>query len=171
VRPKQVTSFGTRDQSSLEDLVHTEYPRLVAAVTCVTGSVPLAEDAVQEALARAWESERRGVYPTHLGAWVVTVALNLARSSHRRRRAERRAYARTGPPATATSQQSLAMEFVSLVEDLPLRQRQVVTLHYLLDVDVQSMADVLGVSTGTVKTALSRARSRLATQLEDGRDG
>ncbi len=51
------------------------------------------------------------------------------------------------------------------VDDLPWRQRDVVCLYYFLDLDVATVAELLDVSQGTVKTALSRARTRLAANL------
>lgn len=56
----------------------------MGAVALVTGDQSAAEDAVQEALLRAWER----THPIErLDAWIVTVALNLTRSGLRRRRA------------------------------------------------------------------------------------
>jgi DNA-directed RNA polymerase specialized sigma24 family protein len=40
-------------------------------------------------------------------------------------------------------------------------------LYYLLDMKVEVVAEALGVSKGTVKTALSRARSRLVELLNE----
>lgn len=41
-------------------------------------------------------------------------------------------------------------------------------LRYWLDLDVAAIARVLGISDGTVKTQLSRARAALAPLLADG---
>jgi Sigma-70, region 4 len=49
---------------------------------------------------------------------------------------------------------------------LPRRHRQVVVLHYLLDLPVQEVARQLAVPVGTVKSRLARARSALAVQLD-----
>ena len=43
------------DEVAIREFLHTDYPRLVAAVALACGSRPAAEDAVQEALLRAWE--------------------------------------------------------------------------------------------------------------------
>jgi len=48
---------------------------------------------------------------------------------------------------------------------LPRQQKQVCVLHYLLDHSVVSIAEALGVSEGTVKTQLHRARKSLAERL------
>jgi DNA-directed RNA polymerase specialized sigma24 family protein len=56
------------------------YASIVNVVTLATGSRPAAEDAVQQALARAWE--RGGI--DDLDKWVLAVALNLSRSRWRK---------------------------------------------------------------------------------------
>ena len=45
------------DDETINRFVHTSYPRLVAAVALVCSSRPAAEDAVQEALLRAYSQE------------------------------------------------------------------------------------------------------------------
>ena len=154
----------------LQRCVRAEYARLVAVVAVVTGSHELAEEAVQEAFARAWERTQRGEMFEHLEGWVVTVALNYARSGRRRRQSERRAVQRLA--ARSTTAAPLDPPDVSLVvrsalDGLPGRQRDAVVLYYLLDVDVATTARLLGVSTGTIKSALSRARARLSELLRE----
>jgi len=156
------------DGGPVESCIRDEYDRLVRAVAGVCESVALAEEVVQEAFARAWEREQRGESFDHLAGWVATVALNLARSGRRRRKAERRAIDRVeaqpqvGDPEGWSSVAGVVRE---AVDGLPRRQRDVVCLYYLLDLDVATVAELLDVSQGTVKTALSRARTRLAAEL------
>ena len=83
----------------LRAFVEGEYRQVVATVELVCGSLATAEDAVQEALARAWEREARGETIDRLPAWITTVALNLARSQMRRWRVDRNARARLVPLA------------------------------------------------------------------------
>ena len=52
------------------------------------------------------------------------------------------------------------------VRRLPRLQRGAVVLHYIDDLSVAETADVLGVSAGSVKSSLSRARSALAPSLQ-----
>ncbi|HET7928766.1 MAG TPA: sigma factor, partial [Actinomycetota bacterium] len=87
------------DELAIREFLHASYPRLVAAVALTSGSRPAAEDAVQEALLRAWERSEKGEEIDSLEGWVTAVALNLARSGLRRIRAERRARARMHAPA------------------------------------------------------------------------
>src|SRR6266508_239786 len=79
------------DEQTIRTFLATDYPRLVAAVSLACGSRAAAEDAVQEALARAWERSERGEHIDSLRAWVMKVAINLVRSGFRRKLAERRA--------------------------------------------------------------------------------
>ena len=146
-------------ERDVRSFVEAHYPRLVRAVALACGSVPAAEDAVQEALARAW-SRRRA--PEDLGAWVVTVALNHTRSGWRR---DRRLVADDVDRPTITPDAAATLDLQAAVAGLPRRQREAVVLHYYLGFDVRSTAACLGVAEGTVKTALHRARTALAEDL------
>ena len=139
----------------------------MAAVALVTGSRSAAEDAVQEALVRAWERSSKGESIDALGAWVATVALNVSRSSVRRKLAERRARQRLGAPPPMTTERSRgeAVDVKRAVAQLPRRQREVVVLRYLLDLSTAETAATLRINEGTVKSELSRARGALANAL------
>jgi RNA polymerase sigma-70 factor (ECF subfamily) len=154
-------------EAEIERCIGAQYERLVGVVSVVTGSVPLAEEAVQEAFARAWERAHRGDRFDHLAGWVATVALNHARSGRRRVRSEQRTVERLSGAPRAESGSALEIEIVvrSAVDGLAPRQRDAVVLYYLLDVDVVTAARLLRVSEGTVKTALARARVKLAEVL------
>jgi RNA polymerase sigma-70 factor (ECF subfamily) len=165
LRDDRETRLGLNEQA-IRDFLAEDYPRLVAAVALVSGSRAVAEDAVQEALARAWERSERGDRIVSLKAWVITVSMNLARSGLRRLRAERRARERL--PSGASAVPSDHAELVDLrgaLMALPRRQREATVLRYYLDLDVAEVAAALRISEGTAKTTLHRARRSLATAL------
>jgi RNA polymerase sigma-70 factor (ECF subfamily) len=151
--------------------VAAEYRQVVATVALVCGSTATAEDSVQEALARAWEHTARGKDIERLGAWVTTVALNLARSQMRRWRSERRARTKLGAlrpevhDVTGATGDAYAVR--QALRDLPRRQREVTALRYYLGLDVRAIAEHLGIAEGTVKAMLFRARQSLAIALGD----
>ena len=64
-------------------------------------------------------------------------------------------------------------EFWTLVRALPRQQRAATTLRYAVDLSVDSIAEILGVSAGSVKRSLFSARRTLAAHLntEEGCDG
>jgi RNA polymerase sigma factor (sigma-70 family) len=152
------------EEADLREFVLTEYPRVVAAVALVSGSESAAEDAVQEALLRAWERSRRGYEIGSVTGWVTTVALNLSRSGLRRIIAERKARHRLGVKA-ADAPSADRLDVARAVSLLPRRQREVVVLRYLLDMTTNEAAETMRVSEGTVKSQLARARTALATTL------
>jgi len=63
---------------------------------------------------------------------------------------------------------SVSVETLALVQalrTLPVRQRQAIVLHYLVDLPVAEIAQMLGVPQGTVKSLLARGRRALAATL------
>ena len=136
----------------------------------VTGSRDVAEDCVQEALARAWQRSLRGEPIDSLIAWVTTVSLNLSRSWHRRLRAETRARERLVGLRDAELAIEEAVDIDRALRALPKRQREVAVLRYYLGFDVKEIAQILGVREGTVKSSLARGRQALAAALHESQD-
>ena len=162
---------GVLTEAQIREFLATEYPRLVNAMALVCGSFPAAEDAVQEALGRAWELGQRGRHIESLTAWVTVAARNLLRDRFRRLRVERRARTRTpggfqteGAGAEAVERSA---DLARALAGLPRRQREVAVFRYYLDLEVAEVAVALGIPEGTVKSALHRARASLARALRD----
>jgi RNA polymerase sigma-70 factor (ECF subfamily) len=154
-------------QLDVERFVETEYPRVVAAVRLITGDREGAPDAVQDAIVGLLTNP-----PTepvrNTAAWVTTVACNRVRDSRRRLDAEWRALERRGPLEEAAEDEHvrLDVDVHAALMSLPKQQREVCVLHYLLDQSVEAIAEALGVSSGTVKTQLYRARATLAARIQ-----
>lgn len=144
------------------------HERLVRVVLATCGDRVLAEESAQEALVRAWERVDRGQDLVSLEAWTITVALNWSRSQLRRRGAEQRAVDRLGRRRVhdpKVGPEPLADDVATAVLALPERQRQVVVLHYVLDLDLATIAGIAGISVGAVKNALHHARATLERRL------
>ena len=164
MRQHRVQALATRPDSAaerrtaeIEAFVQQHSQRLVGALTLITGNRAAAEDALQDALVKAWH--RRDEPIEQLAAWITVVATNQARSGWRRSQAEQRALTKVG--GRATRDQALH----DALRALPERERQVAVMHYVLDQSVAQVAAALGVTDGTVKTLLSRARAHLAARL------
>jgi RNA polymerase sigma-70 factor (ECF subfamily) len=155
------------DETEIREFLRVGYPRVVAAVALVSGSRPAAEDAVQEALLRAWERSERGDEIDSLPRWVTTVALNLTRSGIRRAIAERRARRRLVAASTGgvPGPSGDRLDVDRALAGLPRRQREVAVLRYLLDMDTREAAEAMSVNEGTVKSQLAHARRALAAAL------
>lgn len=166
------------EEVHIREFLGGSYPRLVTAVAVMCWSRAAAEDAVQEALARAWERSNRGEEIENLEAWVRTVAVNLSRSAWRRLLAERRAgdRLRRGGLLGGLAPEPSAdrVDVLEAISHLPRRQRQATVLRYYLGLDVAEISTALGVREGTTKTTLHRARKTLAATLgepiEEGSD-
>jgi RNA polymerase sigma-70 factor (ECF subfamily) len=155
------------DESTIREFLVATYPRLVAGVALITGSRAAAEDAVQEALARAWERSERGEQIESLPAWVTRVAVNLSKSRLRRMRVEakHRVDAAVHQGAEIGDATDSRIDVGRALADLPHRQREVTVLRYYLGLNVAEIARTLQLNEGTVKTSLFRARKALATAL------
>jgi RNA polymerase sigma-70 factor (ECF subfamily) len=144
----------------------------------MTGSAADAEDLVQETFARAVERPPRDT-ARPWRPWLVRVATNLARDHLRRRR--RRGY--HGPwlpepveteallpplqePAATAGRyellESVSYAFLVALEALTPMQRAVLVLCDVLDYGAAEAAEALGSRPGAVRTALHRARRRMA---------
>ncbi len=145
-----------------------EHPKVVAALTWVAGDPDAAADATDEAFARAYASWRKVESMASPGGWVYRVALNVVRRRMRRASLEQRT---VQPPAAVA--EVVDHEIWSVVQQLPERQRVAVVLRYLLDLPEKEVAIAMGVSRGTVASALAAARVRLASWLtmEETPDG
>ena len=151
-----------------EELYASTFGRLVGQLFLVTGDLHEAEEVVQEAFTRAagrWHRLRDYDLPE---LWVRRVAINLATDGRRRVRRRLAVLAQLDAEAAAVvppiSVDGLAV--AAALATLPRRQRQVVVLHYLLDVPVGEVASQLSMPVGTVKSRLARARGALAEQLD-----
>ncbi|HOB57880.1 MAG TPA: RNA polymerase sigma factor [Rhodoglobus sp.] len=158
--------MSERVQLDLDAFVASEYPKVVAAVGLITGNRQDAADAVQDAIVGFLAKP-----PTHpvtnLAAWFTVVASNRVKDGYRSEAARQRAVAKLGMPVEETTDaiELLDVDVAEALKSLPLQQRQVCALHYLMDQSIDTIAEGLGVSEGTVKTQLHRARKALAARL------
>jgi|SRR5579863_9155112 RNA polymerase sigma-70 factor (sigma-E family) len=137
------------------------------------GDRDTAQDLVDEAFARAWASWRTVRRHPAPKAWVVRTALNANISRWRRRRREVPVPdpgAVAGAPAqTAAPGDSVDPTIMAALMRLPARQRQVVALRLILDLDTGQSAEVLGIARGTVMAHLGRAMAALRHDLQPER--
>ena len=144
---------------SFTELYEREFPAVFRAAYLMSGDRGLAEEATQEAFARALARWGRLRSQPWAGGWVTTTALNSARRHLRRRRPTMPANVRDG------EDEATRLDVHAAVRGLPARQQEAVVLHYLLDMPVAETAAAMGCDQGTVKTHLSRARAALLRAL------
>jgi RNA polymerase sigma-70 factor, ECF subfamily len=147
------------------ELYRAEHDRVFRATYALCGDYATAEDATQEAFARALERWDRLRDQPWAAGWVTSTALNVARRTLRRRRFM--------PGLGSVEVDSVpdgALDLWQAVRQLSRRQQEAVTLHYALDLPVAEVAHVMGCREGTVKAHLAHAREALRTRLEGAPD-
>jgi RNA polymerase sigma-70 factor (sigma-E family) len=164
----RVTSRASRPQKPDTDADFAEYlaarqPRLMRTAYLISGDADLAEDLVQTALAKlylAWD--RVGVLE-HRDAYVRRMIINEHASWWRRRKRRPETATDSLPerPREDSYDDGTRAEIWAFVQTLPARQRAVVVLRYYEQLTEAEIADVLGISPGTVKSQCSRALAAL----------
>jgi RNA polymerase sigma-70 factor (sigma-E family) len=164
------SSIGTVGMDARE-LEYAEFVRarthaLLRSAYLLTGDQHLAEDLVQEALARTHRAWSRLWHSGNAEAYARKVMYHLQVSVWRRRRVAETLPGDLPEPrhqhgfdhAEAVTQQVLVER---ALRALSPRQRAVIVLRYFEDRTEVEAAELLGVSVGTVKTQTARALERL----------
>jgi len=143
-----------------------------SALAFTLGSKELGEEAVDEAMARAYQRWKTvGTYESPAG-WVYRAGLNWGRSwqrsMFRRKRREELVTRSTSPSTELTGVRS---ELIEALSELSIQQRAVVVLRYYCDWSVGATAEALDISEGTVKSRSARALEQLRGSLGDSIGG
>lgn len=160
------TGAAAIEVTAFDDFYVATARRTLALARSLTSSWADAEDLVQEAYAdahRRWATV--GAYDDP-AAWVRRAVVNRSASRWRRLGREVRALTRLGSRRVDDGAvDPIDADLWRQVAGLPVRQAQAIALFYVDDLSVDQIAEVLGCSTGTVKTHLSRARATLHETL------
>lgn len=137
----------------------------VSAALQVLDSRQDAEDAAQEAVTRAWQSGRRCAAAHNPRQWVARVARNEAlriggRVSNRRR-AESALLGEVGEAVDDEAVSGTREALHEALRRLPVRDRELVRLRYVEDLQYSIIAERLGMPLGTVKVRLHRLHAAL----------
>ena len=157
------------DHEAFEVLASAAVDRLYAIARLMLGDAHQAEDAVQDALVRAWQGLPELRDPERWEAWLRRLIVNACADQGRRRvrqSAEVR-MARFDPAAgddvrSVDDHDQLDRGFRRLKPD----QRAAVVLHYYLGLSVPEVAESLGVPVGTAKSKIHYAVDAMRAALE-----
>jgi RNA polymerase sigma-70 factor (ECF subfamily) len=164
------------DPEAFGQAVQKYQARLFGLVLMMVREPAAAEEVTQDAFVRAYThidqyDDRRPFYP-----WLATIAVRLAQNwlRSRGRTMERegaplervREPGTIAAPLTALIANERSRRLWQEVAALPSGERTAVILYYRDEMGVRDIARALGVSTGTIKTLLFRARRHLRVRLE-----
>jgi RNA polymerase sigma-70 factor (sigma-E family) len=150
----------TETESAFAWLFRDEYPAIVRTAYLMLGDREAAEDVAQEAFVRLYARWRKVSRYERPGAWVRRVAIREASRARRRPRALALA-----PEQPGLAETSADLDLRRALLSLPPNQRAAIVLHYLEDLPLAQVAELMGVATSTAKVHLHRARKRLALLL------
>jgi RNA polymerase sigma-70 factor, ECF subfamily len=154
--------------SEYERMYGQAYWRLVGQLTVITGNAQEAQDAVQEALFRAWSHwDKVGHYADPEG-WVRRVAINVATSGWRkRRRFVVMPAGQQGEARSRVEESAETLDLLAMLGRVPRREREALVLFYVVDLSVRDVAAAMGIRAGSAKALLSRGRQRLRDVLSE----
>lgn len=144
---------------------------LSRTLTAALGDPQVAQDAAQEAMARACERWNKiEDYDNPMG-WCYRVAMNWATSRWRKRKREYVTDRMPTPNPSTMPDIAMQDRLRSALATLSDDHRSVIVLRLLEDWSINETAEALGVAPGTVQSRYARALTRLREELgEDFHD-
>jgi RNA polymerase sigma-70 factor (sigma-E family) len=148
---------------------------LIRLAYITLGDRAAAEDVVQDAFLGLYQRWEHLADPANALTYVRSAVLNNCRAALRQwaRRGRRDRAAALDERLSIDSAESAALlavehqEVLAAVRRLPDRQREALTLRVYLGLSPDETARVMGISTGTVKSATSRALAALGRALKE----
>ena len=164
------------DSVAFDGLVRRYQDRLLSAVIHVSGSRVEAEDVVQEAFVQAYLKLTSFAGGSSFYTWLYRIALNGAISRRRKRRggasieqtrdlAGNEPADTTEPPPDRVLRHERAAQVRRAMSALPDEFRVVLVLREMEGCDYDTIAQILELPIGTVRSRLHRARLQLKEQL------
>jgi RNA polymerase sigma-70 factor (ECF subfamily) len=163
------------DSAAFGALVRRYQDRLLSAVVHVSGSRDEAEDVVQEAFVQAYLKLTSFAGGSSLYTWLYRIAFNTAISRRRKRRGGALEQARdlggseptdeTEPAEDRLLRKERAAVVQRALAQLPDDFRAVLVLREMEGCDYETIAQILDLPIGTVRSRLHRARLQLKIEL------
>ena len=172
-----VTGLGERadaaraasgDTQAFERLYRTHLPRIHGLVRRMTGGID-ADDVTQDVFVRAWSKLGSFRGDSSFGTWLYRLAVNVVVERFRTLSAKRNQHIAVEPGpgdlAVPPDRPETRLDFESALERLPPGAREVFVLHDVEGYKHTEIGGLLGISVGTSKAQLHRARMILRRHL------
>jgi len=162
------------DASEYDYLVSKYMKRVVSIAWGIVRNAHDAEDLAQEAFVKAYRTIGRFKTGQPFGPWIYRIVTNLALDVVKHRKRFRHEELRDVEPAArrddadlAARSGELAVRIDAAIESLPEMQRVVARLYLVEEFGHAEIAEMTGLSEGTVRSHLSLARGKLKERLSD----
>jgi RNA polymerase sigma-70 factor, ECF subfamily len=157
------------DTASFEDFVRSNAGPLIRTLTLVALDREAAADASQEAFCQLYLNwQKISAYEDPV-AWLYRVGINRCRDHQRRRARAARLFNRLTVAAETRpiiEDWTPDIELMSVLSQLPVRQRATAVLFYQADFSIAHIAALMHISEGAVNSHLHKARKALRKVLE-----
>jgi len=147
--------------AEIERVYHARYRGFRRAAAALLADEDAAHDAVQDAFASAY-AKREQFRGGSLEAWIWKIVLRKALDVRGRRQSD--PLEDTLDPSSIQSEDD--PELAQAIRALPPRRRLIVFLRYFADLRYGDIAEVCGLSEGTVAATLAQAHAELREALE-----
>lgn len=151
------------DKQTFTQEVWAQREGLLRYAYSILRSLPDAEDAVSEAVLRAWEKRDTLRDRDSFRPWLGRIVRNCCYSQLRR---GGRVTLAAAPEAPRAEQPDPTGGLWQWLSGLPQPYREALTLHYEWQLTTREMAQLLRLPKGTVTSRLKRGRALLARQME-----
>ncbi|MFY0545120.1 sigma-70 family RNA polymerase sigma factor [Brevibacillus sp. H7] len=158
-------------EAEFEQIMRTYGTRILRLVTFFVKDRVLAEDITQDVFVKVYRNLPQFRGESHIQTWIYRIAVNECKG-YLRSWSFRNMFPRSQVDTDGfDSVEQVVLEhaerdqLVQEVLKLPTTYRQVIALHYYADLRIEEIARVLGVTEGTVRTRLHRARQKLKQNL------
>ncbi|QIK77062.1 SigE family RNA polymerase sigma factor [Nocardioides piscis] len=158
---------GSTHDGDFTEFVQASWPGLYRTAYLLLGDRGLAEDLAQTALVKTYAAWSRIDDRAAAPAYARRTLVNTASSWFRKKGWRNELPTTSLPESSYASDPSTRPAVIDALRELPPRQRAVVVLRYYDDLSVAETAEVLGCSTGTVKSQTFQAFAKLRVLLGD----
>jgi RNA polymerase sigma-70 factor (ECF subfamily) len=154
------------DREAFEMIIRTHSRPLFAIAYGILQNREEAEDAVQDALVKAWKSRWRVRDPEKFPAWLCMIVRHRARDVLRKRRPVPLADEIELAAAVPSDSFVLDQQLHSALAALPELQRAALSLRYFEEMDYATIESRLGLTNGSLRGILGRALASMRKQLK-----
>lgn len=159
---------GSVRQRGLAELYRTHASSAFRVAYLITGDRALAEDLTHEAFIKVFGRIRQLRDESSFDAYLRQAVVNLSNSHFRRARLERRHLRGEvrGPMAVELPGVEERDELRTALVALPVRQRTAIVLRYYEDLSERETADIMGISSGAVRSLVARGMGDLRARVD-----
>jgi RNA polymerase sigma-70 factor (ECF subfamily) len=160
----RMLSQGQRDRA-FEEILTLYETKVYCLVFSMIGNAALAQEVAQDSFFKVWQALENFDGRASLGTWIYTIARNTA-LTHLRAESYRRTIPLDGIREPVATDRPDHADLRQMVETLPEEQREVIILYYFQEKSIETVAQMLDLPQGTVKSHLFRARKALAHNMK-----